>query len=133
MKALGGGQVFNAEYQQIWQNSAQIIDPDNSYNWYGYGIDQLRWNPNILDLHGGQTPGYNTETGYDPTNDLTFVIWSNLTLALDNQFTAQVLMLKVLDAVYAQSPLPPPVTNTPVTNTPVTDIAVTNTVVTTTG
>jgi len=106
MKALGSGKVFNAEYQRIWEESPKIIEPDNPYNWYGYGIDQLRWKPNIIDLHGGQTPGYNTEAAYDPTNDLTFVIWSNLTMSLDNQFTAQVLMLKVLDAVYAQSPLP---------------------------
>ena len=46
MKALRGGKVLNGEYQRIWQDSAQIIDPANSYNWYGYGIDQLRWGPN---------------------------------------------------------------------------------------
>ena len=45
MKALGSGKVFNAEYQRIWHDSAKIIDPKNSYNWYGYGIDQLRWGP----------------------------------------------------------------------------------------
>ena len=42
MNALAGGKVFNAEYQRIWQDSAKIINPKNSYNWYGYGIDQLR-------------------------------------------------------------------------------------------
>jgi CubicO group peptidase (beta-lactamase class C family) len=112
MKALSGGEVFNAEYQRVWQDSAQIIDPDNSYNWYGYGIDQLRWGPNTIDLHGGQTPGYNTEAAHDPANDMTLVIWGNLPLALDNQFSAQVLMLKVLDQIYALSPLPPTTTTT---------------------
>jgi D-alanyl-D-alanine carboxypeptidase len=112
MAALGGGKVFNAEYQKIWENSAKIIDPKNSYNWYGYGIDQLRWGQTIIDLHGGQTPGFNTEAGYDPKNDMTFVIWGNLTLALNNQFTAQALMLKVLDQIYATSPLPPPAATT---------------------
>jgi D-alanyl-D-alanine carboxypeptidase len=105
MKALGSGQVFNAEYQRLWQESAQLIDPSNSYNWYGYGIDQLRWGPNTIDLHGGQTPGYNTEAAYDPANDMTLVVWGNLTLSLDNQFTAQALMVKVLDQIYALSPL----------------------------
>jgi len=105
MKALGSGQVFNAEYQRLWQDSAQLIDPSNSYNWYGYGIDQLRWGPNTIDLHGGQTPGYNTEAAYDPANDMTLVVWGNLTLSLDNQFTAQALMVKVLDQIYALSPL----------------------------
>ena len=107
MKALAGGKVFNAEYQKIWQNSAKIIDPKNSYNWYGYGIDQLRWGQNVVDLHGGQTPGYNSEALHDPSNDMTLVIWGNLTLALNNQWTAVVLMLKVLDQIYANSPIPP--------------------------
>ena len=57
MKALSGGKVFNAEYQRIWQDSAKIINPANSYNWYGYGIDQLRWGKHVLDIHGGQTTG----------------------------------------------------------------------------
>jgi D-alanyl-D-alanine carboxypeptidase len=112
MKALAGGKVLNAEYQHIWQDSAQIIDPANSYNWYGYGIDQLRWGTNTIDLHGGQTPGWNTEAAYDPANDMTLVVWGNLTLSLDNKFTAQELMVKVLDQIYALSPLAPQASTT---------------------
>ena len=107
MKALSGGKVFNAEYQRIWQDSAKIIDPKNSYNWYGYGIDQLRWGQHVLDLHGGQTPGYNSEALHDPATDMTLVIWGNLTMSLDNKYTAAFLMLKVLDKIYVESPLPP--------------------------
>jgi D-alanyl-D-alanine carboxypeptidase len=110
IKALSGGHVLDAEYQRLWQESAQIIDPSNSYNWYGYGIDQLRWGPNTIDLHGGQTPGYNTEAAYDPTNDMTLVVWGNLTLSLDNQYTAQTIRVKVLDQIYALSPLAPTTT-----------------------
>jgi D-alanyl-D-alanine carboxypeptidase len=102
--------LLDAEYQRLWQESAQIIDPSNSYNWYGYGIDQLRWGPNTIDLHGGQTPGYNTEAAYDPTNDMTLVVWGNLTLSLDNQYTAQTIMVKVLDQIYTLSPLAPTTT-----------------------
>ena len=112
IKALAGGKVLNAEYQRIWQDSAKIIDPKNSYNWYGYGIDQLRWGQHVIDLHGGQTPGYNSEALHDPDNDMTLVIWSNLTMSLDNKFTAEVMMLKVLDQIYVQSPLPPQPTTT---------------------
>ena len=43
--------------------------------------------------------------GYDPGNDVTLVIWTNLTLALDGQVTANSLMVKVLDEIYAVSPL----------------------------
>ena len=107
MKALSGGKVFNAEYQRIWQDSAEIINPANSYNWYGYGIDQLRWGKHVLDLHGGQTTGYNAEAGHDPATDMTLVIWGNLTMSLDNKYTAEFLTLKVLDQIYVESPLPP--------------------------
>ena len=93
--------MFNAEYQRIWQDSAKIINPKNPYNWYGYGIDQLRWGPNTVDLHGGQTPGYNSEAAYDVANDMTLVVWTNLTMSLDNKFTAEELMGKVLDQIYA--------------------------------
>ncbi len=106
MKALSGGKVFNAEYQRIWQDSAKIINPANSYNWYGYGIDQLRWGQHVLDLHGGQTPGYNSEALHDPATDMTLVIWGNLTMSLDNKYTAASLMLKVLDQIYVETPLP---------------------------
>ena len=107
MKALSGGKVFNAEYQRIWQDSAKIINPANSYNWYGYGIDQLRWGKHVIDIHGGQTTGYNAEAAHDPATDMTLVIWSNLTMSLDNKYTAEFLTLKVLDQIYVESPLPP--------------------------
>ncbi len=113
IKALAGGKVLNAEYQRIWQDSAKIIDPANSYNWYGYGIDQLRWGPTTIDLHGGQTPGYNSEAAYDVANDMTLVIWTSLTMSLDNHFTAVDIMLKVIDQIYALSPLAPKTTTTP--------------------
>ena len=100
MEALAGGKVLDAEYQRLWQDSAKIIDPDNSYNWYGYGIDQLRWGPNTIDLHGGQTPGFNSEAAHDPANDMTFVIWANLTMSVEGKFTAADMMLKLLDQIY---------------------------------
>ncbi len=118
MAALAGGKVFNAEYQKIWQASAKIINPKNPYSWYGYGIDQLRWGETIVDLHGGQTPGFNTEAGYDPKTDMAFVVWSNLTMALNNQYTAEQLTLKVLDQIYVNSPLPPAPPTTGTTTSP---------------
>ena len=113
MEALAGGKVLDAEYQRVWQDSAQIVDPHNPYNWYGYGIGQLRWGPNTVALHGGQTPGYNSEAAHDPANAMTLVVWANLTMSLGNKFTAEALMVKVLDQIYALSPLPPATTPTP--------------------
>jgi D-alanyl-D-alanine carboxypeptidase len=43
--------------------------------------------------------------GYDPGNDVTLVVWTNLTLALDGKATANTLMVKILDEIYAVSPL----------------------------
>ena len=50
-------------------------------------------------------PGYNSFMGYDPVNKVTLIVWTNLTVSLDQKPTANTLMLKVLDQVYALSPL----------------------------
>jgi D-alanyl-D-alanine carboxypeptidase len=55
--------------------------------------------------HGGEMPGYNSFMGYDPVNDVTLVIWTNLTLSLDGKPTANSIMLRMLDQIYTVSPL----------------------------
>ena len=59
----------------------------------------------MIYYHEGEMPGYQSFMGYDPGNDVTLVIWTNLTLALDGQATANTLMVKILDEIYAVSPL----------------------------
>jgi D-alanyl-D-alanine carboxypeptidase len=56
-------------------------------------------------FHGGEMPGYNSFMGHDPVNDVTLVVWTNLTLSLDGQHTANSIMIKMLDQIYAVSPL----------------------------
>ena len=102
IRALVSGRVLNAKYQRIWRNS---LKPAEGGLDYGYGINRLRWGNNTLYLHGGETVGYNSEAGYDPVNKLTVVLWSNLTVSPTKKLTANVLLLKVLDRVYKQSPL----------------------------
>ena len=75
---------------------------------YGYGISQLRWGPNALYFHGGETPGYNSKICYDPANQMTLVVWTNMAVSVDEQQTANTLMVKVLDQIYELSPLSPP-------------------------
>ena len=48
-------------------------------------------------------PGLNSKISYDPTNHLTLIIWSNLTVSLDGQQTANTLFVKMLDHVYVVS------------------------------
>jgi D-alanyl-D-alanine carboxypeptidase len=106
IKALVGGRVFNADYQRRWLDSLQPEDPSKPKGQkYGYGIAQLTWGPNTIYFHGGETPGYNSKISYDPTNQLTLIIWTNLTVSLDGQQTANTLFVKMLDHVYGVSPL----------------------------
>ena len=106
IKALVGGKVFNADYQRRWFDSLQPEDPSKPNGQkYGYGISQLSWGPNTIYFHGGETPGYNSKISYDPTNKLTLIIWTNLTVSLDGQQTANTLWVKMLDHVYKVSPL----------------------------
>ena len=102
IRALVGGRVLNAKYQRIWRDS--LKPADNGLD-YGYGINRLSWGHNTFYLHGGETVGYNSEAGHDPANKLTLVLWTNLTVSPTDKLTANVLMLKVLDRIYKQSPL----------------------------
>jgi D-alanyl-D-alanine carboxypeptidase len=114
IQALVAGRVLNAAYQRRWLDSLQPEDPNKPEGQrYGYGISQLRWGPNTVYFHGGETVGYNSFIGYDPNNQMTLVVWTNLPVSLNEKPTANALMLKVLDQIYAVSPLPasPPPTN----------------------
>jgi|GEM_PF-189687 Beta-lactamase class C and other penicillin binding proteins len=108
IEALTTGRVFNAQYQRRWLDSVQIEDPKNPASTrYGYGIAHMHWGPNVYYYHGGETVGFNSFMGYDRSNKVTLVVWTNLTVALDQVVTANTLMLKVLDHIYKVSPIPP--------------------------
>lgn len=102
IKALVSGEVFNADYQQQWLDSLQIEDPDSpGGQMYGYGISYQRYSPTAqMYYHGGELPGFNSFMGHDPDNDVTLVIWTNLTLSPDGATTANALLPKVLNEVY---------------------------------
>jgi CubicO group peptidase (beta-lactamase class C family) len=88
--------------------SLEPEDPNNPKGQqYGYGIVMITFGPNKIYFHGGETPGYNSFIGYDPTNKVTLIVWTNLTVSLDQSPTANALMLKVLDQIYVVSPIPP--------------------------
>ncbi len=108
MQALVGGRVLNAEYQRVWLDSVQLEDPSNPNRGYGYGITRNSWGPNTIYLHGGETPGYNTEASVDPANQTTLVVWANLTVSpVDSRDAANSILLNVMDQIYAVSPLAP--------------------------
>ena len=108
MRALVGGEVFDAGFQRQWLESLVAGEPDAPEGQkYGYGITEIAFGPNRLYFHGGEMPGYNSFMGHDPVNDVTLVVWSNLTLSLDGQHTANSIMLRILDEIYADLPLHP--------------------------
>ena len=108
IRALVSGRVLDAEYQRRWLDSPEPEDPRAPDGQrYGYGIAQLRWGPNTLYFHGGETPGFNSFMGYDRVNQVTLVVWTNLTVSLDGAPTANAIMVNVLDQIYTASPRPP--------------------------
>jgi D-alanyl-D-alanine carboxypeptidase len=108
IKALVAGRVLNAAFQRRWFDSLQPEDPSKPEGQkYGYGIAELSWGPNTIYFHGGETPGYNSKISYDPANQMTLIVWTNLTVSLDGQQTANTLWVKVLDQIYKVSPLAP--------------------------
>jgi len=109
IKALVSGNILNAEYQQQWLHSLQPEDPNKSDGQqYGYGISYQRFGPNAsMYYHGGELPGFNSFMGYDPDNNVTLVVWTNLTLSPDGKTTANALLPTVLDKIYAGLSLAP--------------------------
>jgi D-alanyl-D-alanine carboxypeptidase len=106
IKALVAGRVLDPGYQRRWFDSLQPEDPSKPKGQkYGYGIAQLSWGANTIYFHGGETPGYNSKISHDPANDMTLIVWTNLTVSLDDQQTANTLWVKVLDQIYVVSPL----------------------------
>jgi D-alanyl-D-alanine carboxypeptidase len=102
IKNLTTGKLFNEEYYEKWLNS---FLPENEHQDYGYGINKLKFGPNIWLFHGGEMPGYNSFVGHDLENDVTLVIWTNLPVSINNQVTANTVMLKILNQIYVYSPL----------------------------
>ena len=106
IRALVGGKLFDDNYQRQWLASLEPMDPSKPLDQkYGYGIMQSTFGSNSVYFNGGEMPGYQSFMGYDPVNDVTLVIWTNLTLSVDGKPTANSLLLRMLDQIYTVSPL----------------------------
>lgn len=117
MRALVSGKVFDPDHQRQRLDSLQAKDPDTPDGQkYGYGISYQRFGPSAaMYYHGGEMPGFSSFMGYDPDSDVSLVIWTNLTVSVDDKTTAQALLPTVLDEIYsglslASTPTPTPTT-----------------------
>lgn len=103
VKDLGSEGVLPADLQQ--QRLASVAPagdslPAGSAN-YGWAIAQF----GPLFGHTGELPGYNSFMGYDPENDLTLVVWSNLGSAANGDAVATTIARAVLGEVYSPEAL----------------------------
>ncbi|MFF4297365.1 serine hydrolase domain-containing protein [Streptomyces vinaceus] len=108
IRALVRGEVLDPASQRQWLRSPQAEKPAATDGQkYGYGIAYQHLGRNIgLYFHGGELPGFNSFMGHDPANDVTLVIWTNLTVAPDGRTTAQALLPTVLNEIYTGLDLP---------------------------
>ncbi|MER6780438.1 MULTISPECIES: serine hydrolase domain-containing protein [unclassified Streptomyces] len=108
IRSLVTGKVLGPASQQHWLHGPQAEDPAApDGRKYGYGIAYQRFGPNAaMYYHGGELPGFNSFIGHDPANDVTLVIWTNLTVAPDGRTTAQALLPTVLNQIYNGLDLP---------------------------
>ncbi|MFF3012793.1 serine hydrolase domain-containing protein [Streptomyces sp. NPDC057939] len=105
IRALVRGEVLDPAVQKQWLDSPRAEDPAAPDGQkYGYGISYQRFAPDAaMYYHGGELPGFNSFIGHDPVNDVTLVIWTNLTLSPDGRTTANALLPTVLNQVYGLS------------------------------
>ena len=96
-EALAEGGVLGSEVQKIRMDSLRPVDPDNPDSpQYGLAIAKF----GELYGHTGELPGFNSFMGYDPGNDLTLVVWTNLAPAADGRDPATSIARALIGELY---------------------------------
>jgi D-alanyl-D-alanine carboxypeptidase len=104
VKALVGGGLLDAKTQQLRLDSVQPT-AQGEPSGVGYGLGLARFAPNLYG-HDGQIPGYSTLMVYDPTQDNTIIIGTNLAASpVDGENAAVVLGKAVISTLYGM-PIP---------------------------
>ncbi len=109
IRALNRGEVFDDDTRQVWNDSIQVMQPEEPKALYGYGIGQLRFGDVRLTYHEGQLSGFNTMAVDDAVNDVSIVAWTNR--AVDN--TGDIafrVVANLLGDIYATPADTPPAT-----------------------
>ena len=104
MEALVGGRVLDPATQQLWLDSVQSRDPDDPMgDAYGYGVARQEIGSTTFLLHEGETVGYTSSMVRDAGNDVTLVVWTNLTVDLQMRPASNQLLRNVIELIYEPS------------------------------
>ncbi len=97
VKAMVGGGLLNADMQAKRLASLQSVNPDDPESpQYGWAIAKF----GALYGHTGELPGFNTFAGYDPENDVTLIVWTNLEPSPDGSVPATTIAQKIVGQIY---------------------------------
>jgi len=101
-----GGDLLDEADQQLWWDSIVIQHEEDPRAFYGYGISEIRFGANRLTYHEGQLPGFNTMATHDVANDVSMVVWTNLSVTqdVDNAFTITARLLQHIYRTPASTP-----------------------------
>ncbi|NKX49704.1 beta-lactamase family protein [Arthrobacter deserti] len=97
-RALVGGNLLNAKLQRARLASTESPAAGN-LNIARYGLALARFGE--LYGHSGELPGFSTFAAHDPANQVTLVVWANLTPAPDGRSPAPTIARAVARQVYA--------------------------------
>jgi D-alanyl-D-alanine carboxypeptidase len=102
VKALGSTGVLSADLQK--QRLSSVAPANDSLPAgsaeYGWGIAKM----GPLYGHTGELPGFNSFMGYDPDNDVTLIVWSNLGSAANGDSVATTIAQAILAQTYGLTP-----------------------------
>lgn len=99
VKALGDGTLLSPEMQSARLDSVAPADASLPAGGAEYGLGIAKLGP--IYGHTGELPGFNSVMGYDPQNDLTIVVWSNLGSAPNGDAVAITITRELIAQIYA--------------------------------
>ena len=97
VKVLIGGGLLSDEMQAKRLDSLQPNDPSNPAA-ASYGLALAKFGPLIG--HDGSLPGYQSFMGYDPENDVTVIVLTNIQGGINGEQPANAIVKKITPMLY---------------------------------
>ena len=104
VKALVSGGLLDEATQKIRFDSIRPTDP-SSPQAAGYGLGIAQFGPYMAG-HDGQLPGFMSFMGYDPKEENTLIVLTNLSAVPSGEGAALVLAKEIISTLYPAAPEP---------------------------